>query len=44
MMGNFMVSDLEGVLSLLTGQVAGGNHFEAVVRSPGTQQHGIQGL
>ena len=44
MMGNFMVRDLEGVLSRLTGQVAVGNHYEAVVRSPGTWPHGIQGF
>ena len=44
MMGNFMVRDRGGVLTLLTVQVALGNHFEAVVRSPGTWQHGIQGF
>ena len=44
MMGTLMVRDLEGVITLLTGQVAVGNHYEAVVRSPGTWPHGIQGF
>ena len=44
MMGCCMVRDSGGVLTLLTGQVATGNHSGAVVRSPGTRQHGIQGI
>ena len=44
MMGSCMVRDRKGLLSLLTKLVAAGNHFEAVVRSPGTWQHGIQGF
>ena len=44
MMGSCMVRNLEGVLTLVTGQVAVGNHSEAVVRSPGTWPDGIQGF
>ena len=44
MMGCCMVRDRKGLLSLITGQPAVGNHCEDVVRSSGTWQHGIQGF
>ena len=44
MMGCCMVRDKKGLFFLLTKPVAAGNHSGAVVRSPGTWQHGIQGF